>query len=103
MTSHTKEPWRVDEDQFGIIGISPDVPPQRFAAHTIHPTPVAERVNTKDDAARIVACVNALAGHDPAKVAKLIEAAGEWYFGPDIEPPQSLKRAIDALFAKESP
>lgn len=59
MTEHSKEPWKIARIYLHEIIVGPN---RRFAAYSVA------------DAARIVACVNALAGLKPEEIPELVEA-----------------------------
>lgn len=110
--SHTPEPWqfiRVNtSDGFGGtygqamfiggVGDSPDIVCSGYGAHA-----TSEDLNiTDDDAARIVACVNACTGLNPEAVPDLLaacKAALELFDGPD--PGADCSNWPDALEARK--
>lgn len=64
---HTKEPWRVDEidyksHQFYIRGSHDNGEPMTFGNGAVAHMPRSRLLPTKENARRIVACVNACAG-----------------------------------------
>lgn len=69
MSGHTKEPWEV----FVPCEITADDPTGRFSHALVCDT--YNSPNPKADSNRIVECVNALAGYNPAALAALVEAA----------------------------
>lgn len=113
MSTHTPEPWSVG------VGVDAKCGRHRAEVRTDNiPLPIASTMffgitpqeECEANAARIVACVNALADRDPSKLAELIEAARVHsdVDGPDRtweERKSSLHRLQRALsaFRKEAP
>jgi hypothetical protein len=75
MSNWTKEPWRVvshnGEAPQIIAGI-------RVIAKALYWLGSEDVEEVEANAARIVACVNACAGIDPAAIGKLVEACKAW-------------------------
>lgn len=72
MAEHSKEPWRIDNnDRQGFL-IAEDGRVIKYWNHNTRDDPIHTQ-----DAVRIVACVNALAGLKPEKVKAMVEVLAE--------------------------
>jgi len=81
---HTKEPWVATNIPMSgrIVCVVPHEDSQANDWFILVP---GKRGSTEDDARRIVACVNALAGMNPGAVGDVVEAFQELYSYADEE------------------